>query len=227
MRRISGLVLIFFLSSALYAEKIEFFEKIEFRGVKNLDRFNVIRMSRAKSNSKGIIIDTDSLKDVLEKNIMVKNSTLSREGAALIVDIEEKYPLFTALLVDKQQSIPVLLDENMNIIESGLFFRTDMPIIILGREYADSDEGKNTLLSLFEVLKTLKNGKNVFVDELEEIKMDSPAELKVKLKKRKTLFVIKNELNGFVRLEKTAAYLDGAVRYPEFLDLRGNMVLVR
>jgi len=184
-------------------------------------------MSRAKSNSKGIIIDTDSLKDVLEKNIMVKNSTLSREGAALIVDIEEKYPLFTALLVDKQQSIPVLLDENMNIIESGLFFRTDMPIIILGREYADSDEGKNTLLSLFEVLKTLKNGKNVFVDELEEIKMDSPAELKVKLKKRKTLFVIKNELNGFVRLEKTAAYLDGAVRYPEFLDLRGNMVLVR
>jgi len=227
MRRISALVLIFFLSSALYAEKIEFFEKIEFRGVKNLDRFNVIRMSRAKSNSKGIIIDTDSLKDVLEKNIMVKNSTLSREGAALIVDIEEKYPLFTALLVDKQQSIPVLLDENMNIIESGLFFRTDMPIIILGREYADSDEGKNTLLSLFEVLKTLKNGKNVFVDELEEIKMDSPAELKVKLKKRKTLFVIKNELNGFVRLEKTAAYLDGAVRYPEFLDLRGNMVLVR
>lgn len=227
MRRISALVLIFFLSSALYAEKIEFFEKIEFRGVKNLDRFNVIRMSRAKSNSKGIIIDTDSLKDVLEKNIMVKNSTLSREGAALIVDIEEKYPLFTALLVDKQQSIPVLLDENMNIIESGLFFRTDMPIIILGREYADSDEGKNTLLSLFEVLKTLKNVKNVFVDELEEIKMDSPAELKVKLKKRKTLFVIKNELNGFVRLEKTAAYLDGAVRYPEFLDLRGNMVLVR
>ena len=227
MRRISALVLIFFLSSALYAEKIEFFEKIEFRGVKNLDRFNVIRMSRAKSNSKGIIIDTDSLKDVLEKYIMVKNSTLSREGAALIVDIEEKYPLFTALLVDKQQSIPVLLDENMNIIESGLFFRTDMPIIILGREYADSDEGKNTLLSLFEVLKTLKNGKNVFVDELEEIKMDSPAELKVKLKKRKTLFVIKNELNGFVRLEKTAAYLDGAVRYPEFLDLRGNMVLVR
>ena len=227
MRRISALVLIFFLSSALYAEKIEFFEKIEFRGVKNLDRFNVIRMSRAKSNSKGIIIDTDSLKDVLEKNIMVKNSTLSREGAALIVDIEEKYPLFTALLVDKQQSIPVLLDENMNIIESGLFFRTDMPIIILGREYADSDEGKNTLLSLFEVLKTLKNGKNVFVDELEEIKMDSPAELKVKLKKRKTLFVIKNELNGFVRLEKTAAYLDAAARYPEYLDLRGNMVLVR
>jgi cell division septal protein FtsQ len=90
MRRISALVLIFFLSSALYAEKIEFFEKIEFRGVKNLDRFNVIRMSRAKSNSKGIIIDTDSLKDVLEKNIMVKNSTLSREGAALICNIEEK-----------------------------------------------------------------------------------------------------------------------------------------
>lgn len=227
MRRISALVLIFFLSSVLYAEKIEFFEKIEFRGVKNLDRFNVIRMSRAKSNSKGIIIDTDSLKDVLEKNIMVKNSTLSREGAALIVDIEEKYPLFTALLVDKQQSIPVLLDENMNIIESGLFFRTDMPIIILGREFADSVEGKNTLLLLFEFLKTLKNGKNLFVHELEEIKIDSPAELKVKLKKRKTLFVIKNELNGFVRLEKTAAYLDAAVRYPEFLDLRGNMVLVR
>jgi len=49
----------------------------------------------------------------------------------------------------------------------------------------------------------------------------------VKLRKRKTLFVIKNELNGFTRLEKTAAYLDAALRYPEMLDLRGNMALVR
>lgn len=225
--RISCALAAILFATALYAEKIEFFERIEFRGAKNLDRYGVIRMSRAKGNSKGIVIDTDSLKEVLEKNIIVKSSSFSREGNTLIVEVEEKYPLYMTMMVDKQQSVPVLLDEKMNIVESGLFFRTDMPIIILGREYADSDEGKNTLLSLFEVLKTLKNGKNVFVDELEEIKMDSPAELKVKLKKRKTLFVIKNELNGFVRLEKTAAYLDGAVRYPEFLDLRGNMVLVR
>ncbi|HOP29444.1 MAG TPA: hypothetical protein PK293_05540 [Spirochaetota bacterium] len=227
MRLPAALMVFFFLSPALYAEKIEFFEKIEFRGAKNLDRYDVIRMSRAKADEKGIIIDTDSLKEVLEKNIMVKNSSLSREGNSLVVEIVEKYPLFTALLVDKQQSIPVLLDEKMNIVESGLFFRTDMPIIILSREYADSAEGKNTLLSVFELLMALKNGNGAFADELEEVMIDSPAELKVKLRKRKTLFVIKNELNGFLRLEKTAAYLDASARYPEYLDLRGNMVLVR
>jgi len=227
MRVISVLVILFFLLSALYAEKIEFFEKIEFRGLKNLDRYSVIRMSRAKTNNKGIIIDTDSLNEVLEKNVLVKSSSLSREGNSLIIEIEENYPVFPVLFVDKQQSVPVLLDEKMNIIESGLFFRTDMPIIISGREYADSEKGSKTLLPLFELLKSLKYGKSEFLDELEEIKIDSPAELRVKLRKRKTLFFIKNELNGFVRLEKTAAYLDAASRYPELLDLRGNMVLVR
>lgn len=227
MKFFAALTALLFISSAIYAEKIEFFEKIEFRGAKNLDRYNVIRMSRAKANNKGIIIDTDSLKDVLEKNIMVKNSSLSQERNSLIIEVEENYPLFTAMFVDKQQSIPVLLDEKMNIVESGLFFRTDMPIIITGREYADSSEGTKTLLSLFELLKNIRSQKGVFADELEEVRLDSPAELKVKLRKRKTLFVIKNELNGFVRLEKTAAYLDAAARYPEFLDLRGNMVLVR
>jgi hypothetical protein len=227
MRLLTALSVLLIFSSAIYAEKIEIFEKIEFRGAKNLDRYNTIRMSRAKANKKGIIIDTDSLKGVLEKNVIVKNSSLSREGNSLIVEVEEKYPLFMVLMVDKQQSIPVLLDEKMNIVESGLFFRTDMPIIITGREYADSGDGSQNLSTLFEVLKALKNAKGVFADELEEIRIDTPAELKVKLRKRKTLFVIKNELNGFVRLEKTAAYLDAAARSPEILDLRGNMVLVR
>lgn len=227
MRLTLALAFLLILSSAIYAEKIEVFEKIEFRGAKNLDRYNVIRMSRAKANNKGIIIDTDSLKETLEKNVMVKSSSLTREGNSLVVEVEEKYPLFMTMLVDKQQSIPALFDEKMNLIESGLFFRTDMPIIISGREYSESDEGTQTLLSLFELLKTLKNERGSIVDELEEVKIDTPAELKVKLRKRKTLFVIKNELNGFVRLEKTAAYLDAALRYPEFLDLRGNMVLVR
>lgn len=227
MRITFSFMALLIIVSAVYAEKIEFYEKIEFRGTKNLDRYAVIRMSRAKANNKGIVIDTDSLKDVLEKNIMLKSSSLSREGNALIIEVEEKYPLFMTLLVDKQQSVPVLLDEKMNIVESGLFFRTDMPIIISGREYADSEEGGRTLMALFELLKVMNSEKGAFINELEELKIESPADLKVKLRKRKTLFMIKNELNGFVRLEKTAAYLDAAAHFPEFLDLRGNMVLVR
>lgn len=227
MKTVAVLASLIFLSPVLYAEKIEFFEKIEFRGVKNLDRYSVVRMSRARAKNRGIIIDTDSLKDVLDKNVMVKSSSLAREVNALVVEVEEKYPLFMTLMVDKQQSVPALLDEKMNIVETGLFFRTDMPIIIISREYADSEYGSKTLMELFELLKGLRAEKGAFIDELEEVRLDSPAELKVKLRKRKTLFVIKNELNGFVRLEKTAAYLDTALRYPDLLDLRGNMVLVR
>lgn len=215
------------LASALYAEKIEFFEKIEFRGARNLDRYRVIQQSRARADNKGIVIDTDSLKDVLDKTVIVKSSSLSREGSTLIVEVEEKYPLFMALMVDKQQSVPALLDEKMNIVESGLFFRTDMPIIILTREFADSEQGQRTVTGLFELLKTMGGEKRGFINELAEVKFDSPADLKVKMKKRKTLFAIKNELNGFVRLEKTAAYLDGTANYPDFLDLRGSMALIR
>lgn len=227
MRRVAALAALLVLASSAYAEKIEFFDKIEFRGVKNLDRYRVIQMSRARAKNRGIVIDTDSLKQVLDNHVMVKSSSLSREGNALIVEVEEKYPLFMTLLVDKQQSMPALFDEKLNIVETGLFFRTDMPIIIMNREYADSEDGSRTLTGLFELLKGLGGEKGAFINELEEVRLDSPAELKVKLRKRKTLFVIKNELNGFVRLEKTAAYLDAALRYPDLLDLRGNMVLVR
>ena len=80
MRLLTALSVLLIFSSAIYAEKIEIFEKIEFRGAKNLDRYNTIRISRAKANKKGIIIDTDSLKGVLEKNVIVKNSTPSCLG---------------------------------------------------------------------------------------------------------------------------------------------------
>ncbi len=226
-KSLSLIAVLLLLSSAVYAEKIEFFEKIEFRGVKNLDRYRVIQNSRAKVSRKGIVIDTDSLNDVLAKNVMIKSSSLGREGNTLIIEVEEKYPLFMTLMVDKQQSIPVLIDEKMNIVETGLFFRTDMPIIILKKEYADSEEGYRRMTDFFELLKRIRTENSLLMNEIDEITIETPIELKVKLRKRKTLFMIKNELNGFVRLEKTAAYLDTALRYPESLDLRGNMVLVR
>ncbi|HOP63763.1 MAG TPA: hypothetical protein PK358_13635 [Spirochaetota bacterium] len=227
MNIVRALIAVLVFSSVLYAGELEVFERIEFRGARNLDRYGIIRKSGARVNSKGVVIDTDSLKDLLESNIMVRSSTLSREGNKLIVEIDEKYPLYMTLMVDKQQSVPVLLDEKMNIIESGLFFKTDMPIIILSKDYAESAEGYKTVTGLFELLKGISSGKPEFTGEMDEITVVSPGELKVKLRKRKTLFVIKNELNGFVRLEKTAAYLDAAVHYPGYLDLRGNMALIR
>jgi hypothetical protein len=61
------------------------------------------------------------------------------------------------LVVDDNQSVPTLLMKKINIVESGLFFKTDMPIIILQRNFLDAEEGYSALLNLFERLKNLKD----------------------------------------------------------------------
>jgi len=226
MRNVA-IIFLLFISIALYGEKIEVFEKIEFRGAKNLDKVGVIKRSRVKVTNKGIIIDVDSLKDVLDKEVYLKSKSISREGNTLVIDVSETYPIFMAMVVDEKQSIPLLFDDKMNIIETGLFFKTDMPIIIMDRNFYEDSNGYRIVTELFELLKRIRQDNGAFLDEIEEITLHSSEDLAVKLKRRSTIFTIKNDLTGFFRLEKTAAYLDLLSRYPESLDLRGNMALVR
>ena len=71
------------------------------------------------------------------------------------------------------------------------------------------------LKGLFDNLLQLGREKSDFAGELAEIEIYPGRELRVKIKNRKTDFIIKNDLNGFKKIEKSAAYLDAVNTYPE------------
>ncbi len=214
-------------AAASGSDSTVYFERVEFRGVKNVDKYEIIRNAKAKVSEKGIVIDVDYLKEVLDSSIMIENYDLDIENNLLIITVEEKYPLFMVLRVEKNISVPCLVDEKRNVLDSGRFFRTDMPIIIVEKDFFENGDNSPYIKGLFDSLTLIAREKADFAGELAEVEIYPGKDLRVKLKSRRTDFIIKNDLNGFRKIEKSAAYLDAVNAYPERLDLKGKRVLIR
>jgi len=223
------LAIFFILTAGILfgSDSLIYVERIEFRGIKNIDKYGIIRNSKAKVSEKGIVINVETLKDVMNSNIMIENYDVDVENNQLIISVDEKYPLFIVLRVEKNISVPCLVDENRNVLESGRFFRTDMPIIIVEKDFFDNEKNASYIKVLFENLSRIGKDMSDFKGELSEVEIYPALELRVKLKSRKTDFFIKNDLSGFKKIEKSAAYLDAVNSYPEFLDLKDKKVLIR
>ena len=228
LNRIIINVNIILASAALSAsDSSVYVERIEFRGIKNIDKYEIIRNSKAKISDKGIVINTDLLKQVMNSSVMIENYDLDIKKNLLVVTVEEKYPLFMMLRVEKNISIPCLVDEKINVLDTGRFFRTDMPIIIADKDFFENESNAACIKGLFDNLAEIGRNKSDFIGELSEIEIYNGGDLRVKLKNRKTDFLIKNDMNGFRKIEKCAAYLDDINSYPERLDLKDKRILIR
>lgn len=224
---ILSVIFVFTAIALVGADSQVYVERIEFRGIKNIDKYEVIRNSKAKISEKGIVINIENLKEVMNSNVMIENYDIDIENNMLVITIDEKYPLFIVLRVEKNISIPCLVDENRNVIDSGRFFRTVMPIIIVEKEFFEDESNGLFIKNVFDNLSAIEKEKTGFAGELDEVEIYPNRELRVKLKSRKTDFFIKNDLSGFKKIEKSAAYLDAVNSYPETLDLRDKRVLIR
>ncbi len=227
MKRIMTLLLFIFLTTAVYSEDVITVARVEIRGLVNLDRFDIMKEVRSGVQDKQILIDVESLKRELDKNILVKDYRLTGEQDSLIITVVEKYPVFNLVLIDEKQSVPYLVDREINILDSRRFFKTDMPIIIAERALFETGDGKDITAGIISRLMSVKKEKPFLLGELAEISIYSADRIYVTMKNRRTLFVLENDYSGFLKLEKTAAFLDKRGNYPQSIDLRDNTVLVR
>lgn len=229
--RVKGVILIILLlmsASVLGgADDPAYVERIEFKGVKNIDRYEIIRSAKGKASGKGILIEIKTLKEVLKSNILIKNYDIDMGNGSLTISIEEKYPVFMLLVADKSISTPCLVDENSDIIETGLFFKNDMPIIIVDRAFYGDKRNTPFVKELLANLKQLRQAGSPLADELSEIEVQAGGGLRISLKSRKTVFYATNEPKSFKKIEKSAAYLDAVNVYPASLDLKDKRILIR
>ncbi len=227
MRKCFAILFLFFAAAWVYGEDVITVAKLEIRGLVNLDRLDIMKDVRTGVKDNKILIDVDSLKSELEKNILVKDYRLSGEKDTLVITVAEKYPVFNIVIFDENQSIPYLVDRSLNILDSGRFFKTDMPIITAERMLFETGTGRKIAAEIIKNLVEIKKHNVVLSGELSEIDVYSAESLTVKLKNRKTVFLVKNSYSGFMKLEKAAAFLDKRDNYPQNIDLRDDMVLVR
>ena len=201
--------------------------KIEFRGVINVSGRDIVRRAGISRSGKEFSVDMERLNRVLGSDVMIDSYEIGTENGNLVVTVRERYPLFMLFVVDKELSVPVLVDDNMNVMVSGSFFETDMPIIIVRRHDFDRGLENTELASLLGSLKQLKSDRSVLCGELQQIEIAGHNTLRVMLRSRRTVFTMWNSMAGFRRLDRTAALLDQAGRYPDSVDLRDESVLVK
>jgi len=229
-RGISILMLVLFCMLAAgeaLPEVVLFTGKVELRGAKNVSGEAIVRMARIVRSGKGISVDMDLLKNVLGNDPRISSYSIEKSSGNLVINIQEKYPLYLFLVVDKELSVPVLVDDNMKVVFSGAFFGTDMPIVIVKRNVFDLGRESSELENLMGNIRRIRSAATGFCQEIREIELTGDGSLKVFLKSRKTMFIISNDRAGFLRLEKTAGYLDAVRRYPDSMDLRTDRVLVK
>ncbi len=221
------LILVFFtgITGTVTSETLLVVKKIEFRGLRNIEKHQLMKGVRTKIGKDGIIIDADSLSASLTDNFLVESHRIFREGTTLIVEVDEKYPVFSLLITGSDKSKPCLAGENLDIINSGIFFKTDMPIIVVADYFFRSK--RKFLKDLTASLIRLKEKSPVFLNELSEITLNPGGEMKVAMRNRNTYFIINNHPDDFRKLEKTAAFLDAAGLHPESLDIRNDAVLIK
>jgi hypothetical protein len=140
---------------------------------------------------------------------------------------EKVYPLFMIFKVDRDISVPCLVDENGNVIDSGRFFKTDMPIIIIEKNFLEDARNSEYIKILFNNLIHIAKRRGIFSEELAEIRINRDMDLIVTLKNRRTYFIVKNSLSGFKRIEKSVAYFDAVNTYPEVINLNDKRALIR
>jgi len=221
------ILMILFSASAVSSDTLVDVKGIEFRGIKNVDKLEIIKKSDARTSKIGILIDTKSLKSVLDCDVKIKDYNIVIDRNILIISVEEVYPLFMIFKIDKDISVPCLVDENRNVLSSGSFFKTDMPIIVIEKNFFEDASKGGYIKILFNNLIHIAKAKWFFFEELAEIKINSDMNLIVKLKSRRTHFIVKNSLSGLKKIEKSAAYLDAVNIYPEVINLNDKRVLIR
>ena len=84
--------------SALYGANIAEVEQIEFKGLKNLSKYQVISNVKPRAVKNGINIDLDLLEKSLKSNKLIDTFKVVKKNNKLIINIKEKEIFISQLL---------------------------------------------------------------------------------------------------------------------------------
>ncbi|HPL15465.1 MAG TPA: hypothetical protein PLM53_16185 [Spirochaetota bacterium] len=199
---------------------------IEFKGLKLLSKYEVVRGARIKAVAGGIAIDVDSLEEALEKNAFLSSHSIDESGHRLVVTVEEKKPALVLAMVKGGRTHLYELDGGHAVIARDEAHTGRVPFIYAAADDAGNGPVPARVRRLLAVLGRVREQNAVIYRELSEIYCNDNS-IRVVLRGRKTGFILRPDAADFMKLKYVAGYCDRAERYPEEIDMTGSAVVVR
>lgn len=215
------LVLIIALCAApLYALRdVRKFRGIEFRGLVNVSRFEVLSKVALRAEKDGVVVDVDSLKKRLGDIHLVKSFHVAEENGLLVAVIVERDPFFVLTLRRAGGNVPFEIDEDFRVVSAGTVHACARPLLII-----DEEDMKGGVLSLkvrnfIRFFLEMQKNRVDITREMVQIYLGEEDRIRVYLNGRRTLFHLRSLERDFVNLGRIVAALDAGRSYPETLHL--------
>ncbi len=215
------------LGSAEAAGGIRRVRGIEFKGLRYLSRYEVLKQVPYRVDGDALVIDLGTLGESLGKMPLIKKYSISEEGDRLTVVIEENVPAYVVVLDRDDALVPVELDAGMRVLSTGTIHAVEKPIIVAAAGDLAGGKPSPRLRKALEMLSELeKNGMPVY-REIEEIDMSGHPRLRVLLKGRRTVFTLEIDRGSFQALNALVGYLDAARYYPARSEVRPGAAVLK
>ncbi len=199
---------------------------VDFRGLKLLSKYDLVRNVRLKAADDGIVIDLESLGRALAGNRFIKSYRVEESGGRLIVSVAEKKPELVMAVERKDGTALYELDAAHAVISKNSVHTDRVPVLCLTGDDMAADAADGRVRDLFTLLGRIKKSQPSVYGELSELRLDGK-EIRVTLKGRKTDFIMRPLERDFIKLRYIAGYCDRAGRYPDEINLTGDAVIVR
>lgn len=229
INRLYGACVLACLVPAIGAARGDAFRKVqalEFRGLQLMSKYDIIRGARIDAQSDGIAVDIDSLEKSLSGNSFIKSYRVDEYRGRLIVTIVEKKPELIMSVARREISVLYELDADCAVISKNSVHTDRVPLLNVTADDIASDAETDRIKGLLSILSKVRERNRAVYRELSEICFDGKA-IRVTLRGRKTIFIMKPDEVGFMRLKYIVGYCDHEGQYPEKINLSDNEVIVR
>ena len=199
---------------------------VEFRGLKLLTKFDIIKGVRLKAVDGGMVIDVPSLEKALSRNTYLRGFSVSERAGRLIVTVEEKKPSLILVIARGGASAIYELDEGHAILSRNDLHAANVPVLCAAGRDLRNGAGRRGIGNILSLLDRVKKNNAPVYRELSDISCRGE-NLRVYLRGRKTRFILKPHETDFMKLRYIAGQCDRTETYPEEIIISDDAAIIR
>jgi hypothetical protein len=222
------IVMMLSISAAFAKNDLKIFNSIEFKGTNYLSKYEIIDSAKIAIKGKNLLVDMNSLERGLNDIPMVKSYKIIENNQRLIISITENRPIFLISVSNEGKNLLFEMDNEFRIISANRVHASGMPLIIISQEDIKAGRISSRAKTLLNTIYALQTKSLPVIKEIIEMDFTDGQRLKIMLKSRRTVFIIKPDIDSFNKLNYAAGYFDRIKYYPNtFTILNGLGILDR
>ncbi len=187
---------------------------IEFRGLNILSRYDIIGGVAIRATEKGILVDMHSLKEALDKNLMVAESRIEETSGGLMITVRERVPRYLLAVRRGDEVIPFHADERFSIVSVRSVFLADRPLIIVDDREIKGGRLSQRVREFLVDMERMTSEHAEILKEISQISIKNDNMLEIFMKGRNTRIIVPGERNHITALRYLISFFDGAGIYP-------------